>query len=105
MARTVIRKRISRYTVNATPEGRDQYNHLWEISVESSAQRDGSMLWAVRWMGRCLNRRGGWDLEPIPSSRTEAWLRAHRFDLETALRLAWAAAPDVEVNGVKARDV
>lgn len=103
MAATVIRKRISRYTVNATPEGWE--NHLWEISVEASSPIGGTVLWVVRWMGQCLNRDGGWDLEPIPSSRTEAWLKAHRFDLETALRLAEAAAPDVEVNGVKARDV
>lgn len=101
MATTVIRKRISRYTVNATPEGWE--NHLWEISVEASIQMDGSMLWAARWMGRCLNRSGSWDLEPM--SWTATWLRAHRFDLETALRLAEAAAPDVEVSGVKARDV
>ena len=93
------RRWVSRYTVTATA-GTDPVNdHLFEITVEQAYQMDGTELWAVRRMGRCLNRRGEWSYEPIPSSRTDRWLRAHRFDLETALRLAEKAAPKVTVNG------
>jgi hypothetical protein len=39
-----------------------------------------------------------------PHGRSAAWLAAHRFDLDTALRLAQAAAPTVTVNGRTAAD-
>jgi hypothetical protein len=97
-----VRQLISQYTISATPAGRDQYNHLWDLHVDRSVQMDGTEKWAVRWMGRCLGRDGEWDYEPIPSSRSDRWLAQYRHDLETALRLAVAAAPDVEVNGRKA---
>lgn len=45
-------------------------------------------LWAVRSRGRCLNSKGEWDWEPLPSSRSAAWLSAHRFPLDRALDLA-----------------
>lgn len=100
-----VRQTVSEYTVNATPPGRDQYNHLWDVHVARSVQIDGTELWAVRWMGRCLDAAGEWDWEPTPSDRSPKWLTRHRFDLETATRLAIAAAPVVEVNGIKAKDV
>ena len=55
--------------------------------------------WAVVRAGKCLNRRGEWDYEPSPSSRTDRWIKGHRFTLEKALELARKAAPRVTVNG------
>jgi hypothetical protein len=89
----------SQYTVNAAPAGQPQYRYLYNVEVQQSYQIDGTELWAVRWMSRCLSRDGEWTLEPIPSSRTDEFLAAHRFDLDTALRLAKEAAPKITVNG------
>lgn len=100
----MIRQWVSRYTITAAPEGRDEYTSHFEVTVDRGVQMDGSVQWAVRWMGRCVNRRGEWSYEPIPSSRTDRWLKAHRFDLETALRLAEKVAPEITLNGRKATE-
>lgn len=61
----------------------------------------GHGRWAVRLRGsRCLAADGQWEWEPIPSEREDDWLTAHRFDLDTALRLAKEQAPHVTVNGI-----
>lgn len=84
------------YVVNAIPEGVDEVNRsLFDIKV---AWR-GKGRWAVLRSTRCLSVDGEWDWEPLPSSREDDWLDTHRFDLETALRLAKEAAPKVTVNG------
>jgi len=60
---------------------------IGEITVESR----GDGMWAVldgRW---CLNRDGGWEHEPMPSSRTEEFLARCRFPLEEAVVRAAAA--------------
>lgn len=44
-------------------------------------------VWAIRWMGRCWSRSGGWEMEPIPSERTEEWKADHRFTLADAAEL------------------
>lgn len=54
--------------------------------------------WAVLRHGLTLNRQGGWEREPAPSARTEAYLGRCRFDLETALRLARGAARTLGAN-------
>lgn len=59
----------------------------------------GRDRWAVRNGGYCLGTDSDWDWEPIPSERDDDWLAAHRFDLDTALRLAREHAPRVTVNG------
>jgi len=59
------------------------------VTVELALQLDGSRLWAVRRGSLVLSRAGVWDYEPLPSSRTKAWLKAHRFPTFTA---AWRAA-------------
>lgn len=61
--------------------------------------------YAVTRMGYCLGSDGEWDHEPIPSSRTDEWLASHRFDLDTALRLATEHAPKIVVNGHTVADV
>jgi hypothetical protein len=90
--------RPTRYTVSCLPE-RDINTHLYEITVTERGGHNGQIRWAVCWLGRCLDDQGEWDHEPIPSYREDGWLDSHRFDLDTALRLAKEAARHVEVNG------
>jgi len=59
------------------------------IMVESARQSDGSLQWKVMQRGFALNKKGGWDYEPQPSSRTEAYFRAHRWlTLDEAIEAA-----------------
>lgn len=48
--------------------------------VELVARPDGPDRYAVRKDGLCLNKRGKWEYEPMPSSRTDAFLKRCRFD-------------------------
>ena len=45
-----------------------------------------------------------WWRERLPSDRTRRELAEHRFDLETALKLAREMAPRVELNGLTAEE-
>lgn len=88
------RVEATQYTVSVFPE--DSINrHVYDITVE---QRSPAR-WAVCRMRNCLGADGEWDWEPSPSNREDGWLESHRFDLDTALRLAREAAPGVIVNG------
>lgn len=84
----------TRYEVSLLPEGDDARRHF-TITVEYR----GDGRWAVCRYPECLGADGTWDWEPRPSERDEDWLDTHRFDLDTALRLAKEAAPTVIVNG------
>lgn len=95
--------RPSRYTVSALPGGGIN-SSLYSITVEERGQLNGQVLWSACWMGRCLNAKGRWDYEPIPSSRTDKWIAKHRFNLDTALALAKEAALLLEVNGLTVAD-
>jgi hypothetical protein len=89
----------TRYTVNCLPEdGID--SHVFEITVEYR----GDGRWAVKRHSQCLAADGTWDYEMRPSEREDDWLDAHRFDLDTALKLAKEAAPHVTVNGFTVTD-
>lgn len=78
----------------------------WAVDVEFSGRLDeGLALYAVRNIGRSLNRDGEWDHEPRPSSRTDKWLARHRFPLDEALRLARQYAPTVTWNGQTAEQI
>ena len=81
------------YLVSVIPDAGPDAS-MWAVKVE----RRGPGSWAVIHLSRCLHRSGRWDHEPLPSSRTQRWLSSHRFDLETALKLAKKAAPTVTVN-------
>ena len=88
------RVEVTQYTVTVFPE--DSINrHVYDITVEQRAPG----RWAVCRMRECLDASGEWDWEPIPSERDDGWKALHRFDLDTALRLAREAAPGVVVNG------
>ena len=47
---------------------------------------------------------GQWHHERLPSERTKRELAEHRFDLETALKLAREMAPRVTINGQTAEE-
>jgi hypothetical protein len=59
-----------------------------EIRVE----RRGPDAWAVREGASVVNRDGGREHEPMPSSRDEAFIARTRFPLAEALRIARARA-------------
>ena len=51
-----------------------------EVQAVRVVNREGVHSWAVRCGGSCMSRSGTWTIEPIPSSRTDAWIRSHRFE-------------------------
>ncbi|MFT9821218.1 hypothetical protein, partial [Lysinibacillus sp. NPDC056185] len=86
-------------SVNCLPEdGID--SHVFEITVEYR----GHGRWAVKRHSQCLGSDGTWEYEMRPSEREDEWLDAHRFDLDTALKLARDQAPLVTVNGFTVDD-
>ncbi|MEU5660116.1 hypothetical protein ABZ802_31535 [Streptomyces sp. NPDC047737] len=87
------------YEVSILPE--DDINRpLFVITV----QYRGEGRWAVTRHGSCLGTDGQWEFGIKEYDRGDAWLDAHRFDLDTALRLAREAAPHVICNGHTALD-
>lgn len=90
-----VETRPTEYEVRAVDLPEDDINaHHFTIKV---AYR-GRGLWAVLRNSWCLGLDGEWDYETVPSERTDEWLTAHRFDLDTALRLAADELPKVRVN-------
>ncbi|GAA3154222.1 hypothetical protein ACFQ0X_43995 [Streptomyces rectiviolaceus] len=89
--------RAVEYTVNCVPD--DGYH--FEIRV----QHRGKGRYAVTRHGHsCLGADGTWDRGVKEYDRGDAWLNAHRLDLDTALNLAKKAAPHVTVNGYTVAD-
>jgi hypothetical protein len=82
--------RPTRYEVNLVPET-DDPGGIYAITVDYR----GDDRWAVLRHSLCLDAAGRWDREWTSSERGEEWLTAHRFDLETALRLAEEQAADI----------
>lgn len=93
--------KVSAYTVSRIPD--DTPDHTaWSIVVEAS----GHGKWAVRNIGRCLNKKGQWEHEPLPSNRTDKWLKTVRWDNpEDAIAAAVAAEPTLTWNGMTPSDV
>lgn len=93
--------RITRYEVSCIPP-----DHIDADSFTIAVAWRGRDRWAVLLRGMwCLGTDGKWDHEPIPSERTDEWKATHRFDCETALKLAREAAPHVKVNGYTVADM
>lgn len=88
-----------RYVVSVLPEDSINFS-TYAIEVE----RKSPDRWAVLHHRFALGTDGDWDYEPLPSERTDEWKATHRFDLDTALELAKAAAPNVRVNRYTAAD-
>jgi len=88
--------RPTRYEVSCLPVDHREHHHF---TIEVKFRGPGD-LWAVTTIfGACLSSEGEWDYEPSPSNRTDEWKATHRFDLDTALRLAKEQAPLMTVNG------
>ena len=101
------RERLAAELVHATrfefsdlPEG-DFNRPVWTVAAEHR----GGDRWAVIRLGHCLGADGDWDYESIPSEREDEWLAGHRFDRDTALRLAEENSHSVTVNGLTAADM
>ncbi|TYB69669.1 hypothetical protein FXF51_05775 [Nonomuraea sp. PA05] len=92
--------RVTRYEFCCLPEGHIDAPHF-TISVEYR----GRGLWAVLDGPFALDADGRKDYEPRPSSREDDWLATHRFDLDTAKRIAVKAAKVQTVNGHTVADV
>ncbi len=82
------------YEVSLLPEGDVNYR-VFAVTVE---RHDGR--WAVVHAGDCLGSDDTWSHRVKPHGRGDDWLSSHRFDLETALRLAQIAASNLSVNGM-----
>lgn len=91
---------ITRYEVSVLPET-DINRSVYTINVENR----GHDRWAVVRHSRCMNAKGDWSWESVPSEREEEWLAEHRFNRMTALELAKWAAPRITVNGRTAAEV
>ena len=57
----------------------EEWSDAIDVRLERMKQQDGSELWAIREGGACLNKKGQWEFEPIPSSRTSAFFKRCRF--------------------------
>lgn len=68
----------------------------WEpVRIEMVRKRDGSVSYAIRHDGCCMDHDGMWDYEPCPSSRDDEWLARFRFRLmEGAAAALEKHAPD-----------
>ncbi len=89
------REDVSEFVVSVYP---DRESISWS-SFAITVKDCGPHGWGVIRWSRCLNRAGEWVNQPGRDDRDEAWFAAHRFDLDTALQLARAAAPHLRSNG------
>jgi hypothetical protein len=94
------------YVVSCLPEGHDD---RWTFTIQVKYAGDG--LFAVHHGIRHYAADGTWEYEPgwlDDSSEDEAeaaWLKAHRFDHDEALRLARKLAPTLTYRGRSVADV
>lgn len=60
------------------------------VVLEKVFGREEKAKWAVRDGGDCLNKKGKFEYEPMPSSRTEDFLNRCRFSSTEEALEAWA---------------
>lgn len=90
-----VQEMVTEYAYTALPEGHDDSPHFTVYVRYRGAGR-----WAVmRYDRDALGVDGEFNWEPSPSNREDDWLDTHRFDLETAQRMAREVAPKMRVNG------
>lgn len=81
------------------PEGAsfgDREVHFFTVTVA----RRSADTWAVLWMNQCWDKKTqSWEYEPLPSSRTNKFLRNARFTLDEAVRIARGKPDTLSVNG------
>lgn len=62
----------------------------YQVADDVFIEKRGDDSWAVTYMGMCLTSDGeGWDYEPMPSNRTEDFIKAHRFPTPEAASEAY----------------
>lgn len=83
------------YAVNCLPDD-DVNAFVFQIRVQ---YRGDGRYAVIRGGDMCLGADGTWDHGVKEYDRGDEWLTAHRFDLDTALRLAKEQAALVTVNG------
>lgn len=99
---TKVQVRPTRYEVTAWPGPEDSINRsLYILYVEYR----GMNRWAVTDGAYCYRKDGHKRYESMPSSRTDRFKRAYRFDLDTALALARKLAPKITIMGRTAAEV
>jgi hypothetical protein len=98
----MIHAAIERYSYSPIPLDHPD-RETWGVAVERAAPR----RWAIRNLSHCLNRISGeWEYEPLPSSRTDEWLEAHRWtQLEEAQLIAARVCGSVTWNGTSAEEI
>jgi hypothetical protein len=90
--------RPTRFEVSLLPPEHDGFRYF-RVYVELM-DRYG---WTVHDGHSCLGGDGQWDHGgKSVYGRDDTWIATHRFDLDTAKRLAIEAAPGVNVNGMTA---
>lgn len=95
-----VRVQPTEYEVCCLPE--DDIN---AFSFALTVRYRGNGRWAVqRGEHACLGTDGEWAQGVKEYDRGSAWLNNHRFDLDTALRMAREAALKVTVNGYTVAD-
>jgi hypothetical protein len=102
-----VHTRATTYTVTCLPDD-PHGGGAWDVTVEFRGAwrflepRPADRQWAVILRGHWhLSHGGKWDLRPdSDDDGYDDWVAAHRFDLETALRVAAEQAPHVVVNGL-----
>lgn len=109
--------RVTRHEVNLLPDGvpdrelfgMDVVRHVdgrWSVrrGEHRTLGADGTWSWGYRWCGgdREPETEAEWD--DYHAGR-DAWVAEHRFDEQTALKLAREAAPHMRVNRWTAADV
>lgn len=66
-----------------------------DARIEEVQSAKGGATWAVRnRFCECLNHQGEWELEPLPSSRDDAFLARCRFPTPEAAYATWEAHRD-----------
>lgn len=86
---------VSEFTFFPNDDPEQYYNAVtvvrtyWQGTDGPNPHPNGE--WAIRCMGRCLNRSGEWEWEPQPSSRDDAFFARCRFHCDEAIGLARAA--------------
>lgn len=90
---------VTEYTVSLLPESNVNYRH-YRILVQ---RLDGDVWRVQNAMGDFLSMAGTWSVGPWGTR--DRWVQLHTFDLDTALRLARQAAPNVAVSFRAAAEV
>lgn len=102
---TTVHTRVTTYTVTCLPDD-PRSSGSYDITVAFRGAhrwlepRPIDQQWAVILRGNWhLGHDSEWSLEPSSDyDGYDEWIRAHRFDLETALKVAAKQAPLVVVN-------